>query len=412
VKRILLILSVVCLIVNLAWARVIYVEGSWLGVTGTGTAYDPYGDLQHAIDEAQNSDTLIVKAGVYSAKPEPYTEELCGNCQDHRTSVNASRGFLIEGKALILRGEDAAKTTLITSAGYGVLFQNSRGSRLENVTITKGKRDPDGNATDAGIVAKFSTVTVSGVIIRDNSDRADSVVVGIGGIFGRENSELTIERCLIYNNGWDGITLYRGAVACISDNTIRDGRGVGIGLTWDAAATVLRNRISGYWKGIGTFGASRAIVSNNLVTDCLGWGIIATGDSYLDAINNNVLHNGNSGMVIWSETCRGRFVNNICANNGWKEQWVSPQVGLWNNGKVENFIVANNDVWGNVKGNYENMTDLTGQYGNISADPLFASDGDYHLQAQSPCSQAGSPLLSEGDGSVSDMGMYGGPCAR
>jgi hypothetical protein len=379
VNRLSFALGIVCLLLGNARGRTIFVEGSWLGVAGTGTAYDPYGDLQRAIDEARDSDTLIVKAGVYPAKPQPYTEELCGNCQDHRTTVNASRGFLIEGKVLIIRGEDAARTTLITNAGYGVLFLNSRGSRLENVTVTKGKRDLDGNATDAGIVAKFSTVTISGVIIRDNSDRADSVVVGIGGIFGRENSELNIERCLIYNNGWDGITLYRGAVACICDNTIRDGRGVGIGLTWDAAATVLRNRISGYWKGIGTFGASRAIVSNNLVTKCLGWGIIATGDSYLDAINNNVLYNGNCGLAIWSETCRGRFVNNICINNGWKEQWVAPQVGLWNNGKAENFIIANNDIWGNLKGNYENMPDLTGQCGNISLDPLFVSDGDYQI---------------------------------
>ncbi len=411
-KKLFCILFVMLVFTCESSGRLIYVESSWLGVTGSGSAYEPYGDLQHAIDVASDGDTLILRNGVYSAKAGPFTEELCGNCGEHRTTVNASRGFQIEGKALTITGTDAAKTTLMTNAGYGVLFLNSRGSVLEKVTITKGVRDPDGNATDAAVVLKFSTVVVRHVIIRDNTDREDSLVVGIGGIFGRENSELTASNNLIYNNGWDGMALYRGATAYITDNVIRNGRGVGIGITWDATAIVLRNSITGYWKGIGTFGSSRAIVSNNVVAECLGWGIIATGDSYLEAINNNVLHNGNCGLAIWSETCRGRFINNICIRNGWKEKWVAPRVGFWNQGNLENFIISHNNIWDNVEGNYGDMDDLTGSNGNISTDPYFTSEVDFHLQAGSPCLQSGSPSLSESDGSVSDMGMYGGPTAR
>jgi len=395
-----------------AVARVIHVEASWLGVTGTGSQFDPYSDLQQAIDQAGDGDTLIVAPGYYSARPEPYPENLAGNTEQHRTTVNASRGFLVKDKALTIRGSGPDRTTLMTNAGYGVLFLNSRGSLLENVAVTGGVRDADGNATDAGVVAKFSTLTLRRVHVRDNDHRLDSVVVGIGGIFGRENSELTILHCEIANNGWDGIALYRGATAYLADNVIREGRGAGIGITWDAAAVVLRNRISGYWKGIGTFGSSRAVVANNLVQDCLGWGLIATGDSYLDASNNNVLHNGNCGLAIWSETCRGRFINNIVAGNGWKEEWVAPPVGLVNFGGAENFIIAHNNFWDNSQGNYRDLPDLTGVNGNLSADPLFLSGGDYRLGETSPCRDSGSPLLSEGDGSVSDMGMHGGPMAR
>ena len=85
-----------------------------------------------------------------------------------------------------------------------------------------------------------------------------SVVVGIGGVFGREGAELFILNNEIVDNGWDGIALYRGATAVIADNIIKKGRGAGIGITWDATALVFRNRISEYWKGIGTFGESRA----------------------------------------------------------------------------------------------------------------------------------------------------------
>lgn len=390
-----------------AYANVIYVLSSGPGGAGSGSELGPYGDLQNAIDRAQDGDTLIILPGVYSAKAQGFNEELCGNCQEHKTAVTASRGFVIEGKALTIVGSGVKETTLITNAGYGVLFLNSWDSRIEKLSITGGKRDADGNATDAGIVAKYSRVTIKNVQVRDNTDRDTTVVVGIGGIFGREDCELFIIENEIANNGWDGIALYRGATAYIADNVIRDGRGAGIGITWDAAATVLRNRISGYWKGIGTFGASRAVVCKNLVQNCLGWGIIATGGSYLDCVNNNVIHNGNCGLAIWSDECRGRFVDNIVIYNGWKEQWVAPQVGFWKNGKLENFVIANNDVWGNVKGNWGDMDDQTGINGNISADPMFASDQDFHLQAGSPCINAGSAVISEGDGTVSDVGMYG-----
>jgi parallel beta-helix repeat protein len=419
-KRILglLIFSILplCFLSSTSLSRVIYVEGSILNGNGngqgTGDALTPYLDLQYAIEQAQDGDTLLLNAGVYSARPESYTETLCGNALEHRTSVDASRGFLIQDKGLHILGSGAGRTTLITNAGYGVLFLNSRNSVIENLAVTGGKRDPDGNATDAGIVAKFSTITVRNVHVRDNTDRIDTVVVGIGGIFGREDSELTLRDNQISNNGWDGIALYRGATAYIADNVIKEGRGAGIGITWDATAMVLRNRISGYWKGIGTFGASRAVVSNNLVKDCLGWGIIATGDSYLDATNNNVIHIGNCGLAIWSASCRGRFINNIVTGNGWRDQWVAPQVGVWNNGNPTNFVISHNNVWNNVAGNYGDMDDLTEVDGNISADPGFAADDDYHLKETSPCIDSGSPLISEGNGSISDMGMYGGPNAR
>jgi hypothetical protein len=368
--------------------------------------------LQNAIDQSKDGDTITVLPGIYSAECRNFYEDLGGNTQEHRAQVHATAGYIIQGKAIHLVGEYPDSVILQTNAGYGVLFLNSRGSSIENVTLTCGKRDQDGNATDAGIVVKTSSVRIHAVTIRDNADRRDSVVVGIGGIVGRENSELFIDHCRIINNGWDGIGLYRGAYAYISDNLIQKGRGAGIGITWDAVAVVVRNQISEYWKGIGTFGSSRAIVTNNLVGNCLGWGIIATGESYLDAINNNIIHNGNCGLAIWSDECHGRLVNNNVIYNGWKDEWVAPQVGLWNGGKAEHFRISNNDVWGNVKGNYRGMDDLTGKDGNISSDPAFIGEPDYHLQTASPCINSGAGDLSESDGSISDMGMFGGPGAQ
>jgi len=390
----------------------LYVDDLGDNKLGTGSQVDPFRDLQRAIDSAADGDRLLLMPGTYEAHPDSYPEGLCGNCEEHRTDVKATRGFLIKGKALDMVGSGIDSTILVTKAGYGVLFEHSRGSIITNLTITGGVRDLDGMATDAGVVAKFSTVTVKNVRISDNTHRPEDVVVGIGGVFGRENSELFILDNVIQNNGWDGVALYRGASAYIADNLICEGRGAGIGITWDATATVYRNHISGYWKGIGTFGDSKAVVRNNAVYDNLGWGIIVTGNSFMEASNNAITRNGNCGFAPWSETARGVFINNVVTENGWRKEWVCPCVGIWMYGLPQNFVISHNNVWGNKEGNYKDMDDLTGMSGNISADPLFKDETDFHLMPNSPAISSGHPAFSDPDGGPCDMGIFGGPGAR
>jgi parallel beta-helix repeat protein len=393
----------------LAHSAVMYVGPEPTRFKLTGAENNFYNSLQQAIAEANDGDTIIIAPGIFSAKRYDFNETLCGNCENHITHVKASRGFLIENKSLTIVGSGADSTTLVTNAGYGVLFLHAPNAAISRLKITGGKRDLDGNATDAGIVVRDSKVTISDCEISDNTNRPESLVVGIGGIFGREGAELIIANNRILNNGWDGIALYRGATAQIYDNDIDGGRGAGIGITWDAVATVYRNKIKNYWKGIGTFGTSRAIVSNNLVADNLGWGIIVSGSAYMDVTNNLVSHNGNCGLAIWSDSSSGRFANNIVIDNGWRDEWVCPQVGFWNYGYPNRFIIANNNIFNNNAGQYRDLPDQTDKQGNISRDPLFVNKDDYHLAQNSPCIDAGDPGITDNDGSRSDIGLYGGP---
>jgi hypothetical protein len=389
-----------------------YVEAGPIRADSTGQLGTSYTDLQVAIDKAADGDTIYIKPGRYEAIQDTFTESLCGNCEDHATPVKASRGFYIRDKALTLIGLDRESTILVTNAGYGVYFENSRGSVITRLTITGGRRDEDGMATDAAVVAKYSTVTVTNCVIKDNTHRPDSIVVGVGGIFGRENSELYIIGNVIENNGWDGIALYRGATAIITDNEIKQGRGAGVGITWDATAVVYRNRVSEYWKGIGTFGASRAMVRNNGVLDNLGWGIIATGTSYMDCANNVVYHNGNCGFGLWSATAVGRVTNCIFAENGWRDMWVCPCVGVWNNGNPFEFPFSYNIIWDNKDGAFDGMPDLIDVDGNVAVDPLLIDNITFKPAAGSPAIDAGNPELTDPDGTRSDIGIYGGPNAR
>ncbi len=395
-----------------AQAATFFVDDLSDGVAGTGAADNPYRILQLAIDVAADGDVLVIRPGTYEASPSELTEPLCGNCEEHVTDVQATVGFLVEGKGIHLIGSGPDETVLVTNAGYGLLFVDSRSSHVADLRITGGKRDPDGMATDAGVVVRRSSVTLTGLEIVDNDHRLEDVVVGIGGVMGREGAEITVTNCVIRNNGWDGIALYRGAVAFIADNDISVGRGAGIGITWDASAVVLRNRISGYWKGIGTFGSSRATVRNNAIFDNLGWGIVITGESFMEAANNVVARNGNCGFALWSDVATGLFTNNIVVGNGWREEWVCPPVGIWMNGNPENVGITFNDVWGNAGGDYRDMDELTGVDGNVSLDPLFADTLDFRLLEGAPGVDAGNPLFTDPDGGPSDLGIYGGPQAR
>jgi hypothetical protein len=370
-------------------------------------------DLQSVIDHASTGDTLKLGAKEFEAKRTKFTDPLCGNCADPQTDVAASYGFIIKDKGLVLIGAGRAETRLVTSAGYGVYIENAGGTEIKNLTITGGVRDRDGNATDAAIVVRSSRVVIEQVDIVDNTNRSSdsSIVVGIGGVCGREGSDITIRDCSIINGGWDGIALYRGATAFVSDCVIKQGRGAGIGVTWDAYCVAYRNEVTGFWKGIGSFGTSVVIASNNFVHDNLGWGIIGTGESMMEATNNVVNHNGNCGVAPWSTGSRGRFINNIITNNGWRDQWVCPCVGVWNYGDWAKWVFRNNIVWGNKAGNYEDIWDQTEINGNQNVDPMFIGANDFRLKPESPAWRAGDSTIFNRDGSRSHIGAQGGPRA-
>jgi parallel beta-helix repeat protein len=369
-------------------------------------------DLQSVIDYASDGDTILVGAKEFRATRHQFIDPLCGNCQEAQTEVPASYGFHIKDKSLVIMGADREKTKLVTNAGYGIFFENSTNSMLINLTVTGGRRDPSGDATNAAIVVRHSVVCIHDCDIIDNTHQLDTIVVGIGGIVGREGAELIIKNCRIQNNGWDGIALYRGASALVTDCQISVGRGAGIGVTWDATCQAYRNEISGYWKGVGAFGSSWVVARNNLVHDNLGWGIIATGQAFMDITNNVVHHNGNCGIAPWSTESRGRIINNIVTNNGWRDRWVCPCVGVWNYGDWAKWHFAHNIVWGNASGDYEDIWDQTGLNGNLSEDPLFISETDFHLQENSPAWNAGDSMVFNSDGTTSHIGIYGGPQAR
>ncbi|MHA2641677.1 MAG: right-handed parallel beta-helix repeat-containing protein [bacterium JZ-2024 1] len=379
---------------------------------GKGTRARPFRGLDEALEKAPDGATLILLPGTYEATAHPATEPFCGNCLDPKTTVSFTYGWKITGKSVILRGTDAERTLLKTNSGYGVFIENAGFVEMAHLTITGGVRDKDGSATDAGVVVRHARVYIHDTRIIGNNNQAEGVIVGVGGVMGREGAVIILENSRIEDNSWDGVALYRGATLMARDNVIRKGRGAGFGITWDATATLIRNEVTGYWKGIGYFGESRGVVFNNIVHHNLGWGIIATGNAEVLARNNISAYNGNCGFAVWEETARATLENSIIAFNGWRDQWVCPRVGIWTNAGPDHLSLKNNLVFGHPEGNYSGIEDPSGSNGNLSADPLFASENDFRLRPGSPGIDGGREDLLDLDGTRSDMGAYGGAFAK
>lgn len=268
---------------------------------GDGSLDRPFRDLTQAVAVARalsergapgstdslTSVTLLLAPGDYHLEPHAEIEPTCGNCTDPATPVPMTFGLRIGGRGIAIEGSDEGPAVIHTHAGYGLLFQDCTGCWLRAVIVTDGARDTSAMATDAAVVVQRSSVTIEDCLLRDNiGDPAtlEHTIVGIIGIAGREGSRLRIHRNRVIRHSWDGIALYRDARAEITGNVIDGvdlalgrraggGRGVGIGLTGSAQATVRGNLVRRYWKGIGVFVDARATVEQNIVEQVATWGL-------------------------------------------------------------------------------------------------------------------------------------------
>lgn len=317
---------------------------------------------------------FVFTPGDYRLEPAAYVDSTCGNCEDPATPVEASVGLIVSGRDIVFEGQDARGAVLHTGAGYGLLFRDCEDCVLHRLTITGGARDPDPNATDAAVVVQDGAVRIEDCFITDNigdSTLLATNIVGIIGIAGREGADLTIRRNKIHRNSWDGIALYRGARAVIERNTIDGvdkagastpggGRGVAIGVTWNAEARIVGNHLRRYWKGIGLFVDAQGLVRKNIVEEMSTWGILlwdaGKGTPVGKIEGNIVVDTGACGIAITRESAEGpdpgHCIYNVVIRSGQNPKYDAPdyyctQCPIAVEAKTEGF-----EIFGNVL--YEN----------------------------------------------------------
>jgi parallel beta-helix repeat protein len=329
--------------------------------------------LQAVLSGKVDSLEIYLQPGDYYLSPTSITDSTCGNCEEPNQFVPATAGLEISGSYVRITGPEDRSAVIHTNAGYGIYFNHCKTGIIENLSVTGGIRDPDGNATDAAIVVKNSAVTIRNNHIYGNIGDSAIVVkniVGVMGICGRENSDLTITDNEIIGNSWDGIALYRDATATIIGNLIDGvdkasskvaggGRGVAVGITWNARATIDGNLVKRYWKGIGIFVNANVTARNNIIEDILTWGI-----AYWDAergkpvgiIENNIIYStGACGVSITRSQPGpnpGHLIGNVIVRTAQNPKYDAPdyycnQCALSISSKPDNFRIDDNQFFNN-----------------------------------------------------------------
>lgn len=131
--------------------------------------------------------------------------------------------------------------------------------------------------------------------------------------------------------------------------------------------------------------------------------------------NNTILGNGLrgafylesggvSGSTINNIYIRNNIIQGVVGNYGWLAIWDGT-------GTINSIYVDHNDIYNNVNSNavyYRNGKTVTNYVSNnnIGINPLFVSSTDFHLQAGSPCLNAGIDVGLPYNGSLPDIGTF------
>jgi parallel beta-helix repeat protein len=170
---------------------------------------------------------------------------------------------------------------------------------------------------------------------------------------------------------------------------------------------ITNNIISGNIE-LGILCWSSEIISNNIISNSQS-GIYCSGSSPI--ITNNIITE-NSIEGIFCEGSSPTITNNIITSN---------ELGI--SCDISSPAISYNDVWDNGEDKEDNYHGCVAGIGDITADPLFIdpTNSDYHLQAGSPCIDAGTnegapstdfdgnprPMDGDGDGiAIIDMGAF------
>jgi hypothetical protein len=211
--------------------------------------------------------------------------------------------------------------------------------------------------------------------------------------------------------------------------TLTESSGAGIFITAFNSSynpVIDSNYIETIYEGIRkSFGANPLIKNNSIIMKYASAGIFLSTSDSTKVYNNLILVDSIAaveGIVNYGVTflelennyIRGKYLLSGMLIDGYDKVRnnviVNSETGVEVDG-TQNLIFKYNNFWNNIN-NYSGFTPDTT---NLSVDPMVVNDDttqgelDFHLQEYSPLINAGDPTILDGDGSRSDIGLYGGP---
>ena len=349
-----------------------------------------YPNIQAAIDDCNDGDTVIVAPGTYTGP---------GN-----------RDISYKGKPITVRSTDpndpeAVASTIVDCQGAGRGFYFANGEKgtsvLAGLTITKGFSDLGG-----GVFCGYSSPTITHCTI------AQCTALGGGGVFVDHSGPAVIHCALTGNKATDsggGFCLMYGTAqithCAVEDNYANRGGG---GFYLHGGANVIKNCLVMGNSASSFSGGIQSEYSKPSITNCV------------------IAHNSAGGADPSTGSCGGLYFlggTPVITNSS----IIYNSANITGGGIVcsgSTLTLANSVIWANTAPDAPNIldgsvirySDVQGGFpgaGNIDADPLFADpgSGDYHLSASSPCIDAGNPAYHPAPGETDIDGqprLFGG----
>ena len=351
-----------------------------LNVPGT------YPTIQAAIDVSTNGDTVMVAPGTYFENI-----DFKGKLITVQSAQGPSATTIDGGNLAPVVNFSTAETTAAVLQGFTLQHGNATGAfAYEGAGVHISGASP----TVAGnnIVANTSCANGVGIsvafaspVIRDNAIDGNTKQPGCsgqngGGIYVRGASSAQIIHNSIFNNTTDyggGISLFAAGTPTLLNNTISGNgaeyAGGGIYAVNQSDANIIQNLITGNRSpvsGAGLYisppsGTRGALLVNNTIAGNFG---------------------GDSGVFLGGFDAQVQLFNNIVAAA------TSPQPAVLCDTTYSSTppVFDHNDLFNSAgPATQGSCSVVVGTSGNISADPKFASTGDFHLQSSSPAVDAG-----------------------
>ena len=413
-----LICAVTVLAVSTAQAGVvIHVDAANCPGPGDGSVRDPYCSIQTAIDNAVDTDEIVVAPGTYFE------------------AIN----FM--GKAVWLHSSDGPGVTVIDSQQMGSVVTCDSGEGpdtvLEGFAITGGTgTDPgDGFSRGGGIMNLGTSPTVTNCMFLENSADFGSAMFNFdssspsvtdctfsantagffgGGVYNNLNSNPTVTNCTFSGNTANfggGMFNFDGSSPTVTSCTFTENTGSfagggiytcdGDGLT--VTNCTFRKNTGGDGGGIRN-GFSTATVTNCTFvgnTTCCSGGGMSNFNS--NTTVTNCKFSGNSANI--GGGMRSQYGSTTVTNCTFSGNAANFFGGGMENFETTDLIVTNCILWDNAPDqiidglNSENTvrySDVQGGWlgfgsNNIDADPLFVDpdNGDFRLSPNSPCIDTG-----------------------
>ena len=362
--------------------------------------------IQASINAANNGDTVLVAPGTYveninfhgkaitvtSSGGASVTTIDGGRNGSVVTFDSAETAQAVLNGFTIQNGSAAANTTQMEGGG---IYIYSASPTITNNIIQNNTACSDG----AGIAVEFASPLIQGNTIQNNTDSGCSGGNGGGIAIGGAASAQIIGNLIINNrrgsgNG-GGISLFAAGTPTIKNNIIANNTATGISPAAQGGGIYIVNQ-------------SDALILQNLIyNNNAGQGnglyfLVPSGARGPILVNNTIIGGpgGSQGSAVYADGFDNQvqFFNNLLIG-------LSGQNAVNCDGTYSQQppVLTNNDAFSpNGTGLAGTCASLSGQGGNISADPQFANPNanDYHLQSGSPAIDSGTntaPNLPQAD---------------